>query len=226
MQLGVFLDRDGVLNRPVVREGRPFAPTSLEQFELLPGVSQACSRMRERGLVLIVVTNQPDVARGVSSQELVERMHQKLRESVPLDDIRVCFHDSLAGCNCRKPRPGLLVDAAKDWKVDLCSSFMVGDRWRDIDAGQAAGCRTIFIDHAYRESLRSAPDRRVASLSEAVDWILKQAERAGMLEMYRNPLIRGFTTNPTLMRKAGISDYRAFAKEIVRAVPDRPISFE
>jgi D-glycero-D-manno-heptose 1,7-bisphosphate phosphatase len=165
-----------VLNRPLVREGKPFAPTSLEQFELLPGVSQACSRMRERGLVVIVVTNQPDVARGVSSRELVERMHRKLRESVPLDDIRVCFHDSVDGCNCRKPRPGMLVDAARDWKVDLSSSFMVGDRWRDIDAGQAAGCRTIFIDHAYRESLRSAPDRRVASLSEAVDWILREAD--------------------------------------------------
>jgi D-glycero-D-manno-heptose 1,7-bisphosphate phosphatase len=165
-----------VLNRPLVREGKPFAPTSLEQFELLPGVSQACSRMRERGLVVIVVTNQPDVARGVSSRELVERMHRKLRESVPLDDIRVCFHDSVDGCNCRKPRPGMLVDAARDWKVDLSCSFMVGDRWRDIDAGQAAGCRTIFIDHAYRESLRSAPDRRVASLSEAVDWILREAD--------------------------------------------------
>ncbi len=179
MGRGVFLDRDGVLNRPVVREGRPFAPTSLEQFELLPGVSQACSRLREQGLVLIVVTNQPDVARGVLSREQVEQMHQKLRELVPLDDIRICFHDGPDRCDCRKPRPGLLLEAARDWKLDLYESFMVGDRWRDIDAGRAAGCRTIFIDYAYRESLRSSPDWRVLSLPEAVDWILKEANREG-----------------------------------------------
>ncbi len=179
MRRGVFLDRDGVLNRPVIREGKPFAPTSLEQFELLPGVAQACSRLREQGLVLIVVTNQPDVARGTLSREHLEQMHQKLRESVPLDDIRVCFHDGSHRCDCRKPRPGLLLESARDWKVDLSESFMVGDRWRDIDAGRAAGCRTIFVDYTYRELLRSSPDWRVASLPEAVDWILKQANREG-----------------------------------------------
>ena len=248
----VFLDRDGVLNRAIVREGKPYPPASLAELEILPGAVEACAALREAGFLLIAVTNQPDVARGTQRREIVEAIHQVLRTHLPLDDIRVCYHDDVDHCPCRKPKPGLLLEAARDWDIDLSASFMVGDRWKDIEAGRRAGCKTVFVDYDYVEREPDNPDHRANSLIEAVDWILQHriqpmekgtamtksladlsvkifadgADKAGMLELYRNPLIKGFTTNPTLMRKAGVSDYRAFAREIIAAIPDRPISFE
>jgi transaldolase len=250
MRRAVFLDRDGVLNRAIVRNGKPYPPSGPAELEVLPGVIDACIALRAAGFLLVVVTNQPDVARGTQRRELVEAINDALRAQVPLDDIRVCYHDEPDGCTCRKPRPGLLLQAARDGQIDLANSFLVGDRWRDIEAGHRAGCTTILINYGYTEAQQSAPDCYVRSLPEAADWILNQrkascertnmkaltelkvkiyadgADRAGMLELYRNPLIRGFTTNPTLMCKAGVSDYRAFAHDIIQAIPDRPISFE
>jgi D-glycero-D-manno-heptose 1,7-bisphosphate phosphatase len=168
----VFLDRDGVLNKAVVRDGRPYPPSSLAELELLPGVEAALHRLRAEGCRLVVVTNQPDVARGAQSQKTVELMHAWLRERLPLDDIRVCYHDDRDDCSCRKPRPGLLLDAARDHHIDLTRSFMVGDRWRDVEAGRRAGCRTVLVDCCYDEPLPNPPDARVASLSQAVDWIV------------------------------------------------------
>ncbi len=168
----VFLDRDGVLNRAVVRDGRPWAPREVAEFEILPGVPEACRQLRDAGFWLVVTTNQPEVARGFIRPESLEAMHQVLRSKVPVDDIRVCFHASDGECQCRKPLPGLLLDAARDWRIDLEKSFMVGDRWRDIDAGHAAGCRTLFIDYGYSESLNQLPDWRVHSLPEATAQIL------------------------------------------------------
>jgi D-glycero-D-manno-heptose 1,7-bisphosphate phosphatase len=177
MRRAVFLDRDGVLNRALVRDGLPYAPKTLEEFELLPGVKDACLRLRQGGFLLIVVTNQPDIARGIQTTSSLDEMHQVLRESVPVDDILVCSHDNSDRCQCRKPLPGLLLTAAQKWDVRLEASFVVGDRWRDIDAGVAAGCTTIFLDHGYREPLRAAPDWKAHSLPEATDWILKQLPR-------------------------------------------------
>ena len=168
----VFLDRDGVLNRPVVREGKPHPPDSVEQLEILPGVADALLRLRAAGFRLVVVTNQPDVARGRQSRDVVERINTLLCGSLPLDEVRTCYHDDGDGCGCRKPKAGLLLDAAREHRIDLSASFMVGDRWRDIDAGQQAGCRTVLIDYQYREALRAQPDARANSLSEAADWIL------------------------------------------------------
>jgi transaldolase len=246
----VFLDRDGVINRAIVRGGKPYPPADILQLEVLPGVAQALERLRAAGFRLIVVTNQPDVARGVQTRETVEAIHAELlARGLPLDDFRVCYHDDDDDCACRKPKPGLLLAAAQEEGLDLTSSFLVGDRWRDIEAGKRAGCTTLFIDYRYVELERSQPDVRVRSLAEAANWILgctgqkgatgfmnindlkvkifaDGADKAGMLEMYRQPHIKGFTTNPTLMRKAGISDYKAFALDILKVIPDRPISFE
>ena len=169
----VFLDRDGVLNRAIVREGKPYPPSGLAEFEVLPGVVDACTALRAAGFLLIVVTNQPDVARGTQRREVVEAINDALRAQVPLDDIRACYHDEADGCTCRKPRPGLLLEAARDWQIDLTSSFVVGDRWKDIEAGQRAGCTTILIDYGYAEAQQSVPDHCVRSLAEAADWILK-----------------------------------------------------
>ena len=172
----VFLDRDGVLNRPVVREGRPYPPQSLDEFALYDGVAEACTMLKDAGFLLIVVTNQPDVGRGTQSRAAVEAMHTKLRDTVPsLDGIEVCFHagnESDAPCDCRKPRPGMLLRAAAAHEIDLAQSYLVGDRWRDVDCAYAAGCRAVFIDHGYQESLRKKPHFTAASLSEAAQIIL------------------------------------------------------
>src|SRR5438093_11839405 len=122
MKRAVFLDRDGVLNRATVRNGRPYAPISLDEFELLPGVMEAATRLRTAGFLLIVVTNQPDVATGAISGGALDAIHRKLRAWLPLDDIKVCRHVDADGCPCRKPRPGMLLEAAREWSVDLNGS--------------------------------------------------------------------------------------------------------
>ena len=173
MKRAVFLDRDGVLNRSVVRAGRPYAPTSLDEFELLPGVLEALTNLRTAGFVLVVVTNQPDLATGRIRPEVAEAIHQKLRALLPLDDIKVCGHVDEDDCSCRKPRPGMLLEAARDWSIDLYRSFIVGDRWRDVAAGKAAGCKTIFVDYGYAERQKDPPDFVVTSLPEAAKIILQ-----------------------------------------------------
>jgi D-glycero-D-manno-heptose 1,7-bisphosphate phosphatase len=173
----VFLDRDGVINRPVIRNGRPYPPPDEGALEILPGVENALARLHEAGFHLVVVTNQPDVARGTQTREAIDRMHARLSAALPLDDIRVCLHDDGDGCACRKPKPGLLEDAARQADLSLTDSFMVGDRWRDIEAGQRAGCTTVFIDWGYEERRPENPDAVVGSLPEAADWILTRAGR-------------------------------------------------
>ena len=163
----VFLDRDGVINRPLLIQGRPLPPATLAEFELLPGVPPALEMLKTRGYWLIVVTNQPDVARGSGCRTTIDRMHEVLRQRLPLDAILTCFHDDADGCECRKPRPGMLLRAAEDLDLDLARSFMVGDRWRDVEAGRRAGCGTFFVDRGYDEAAPSAFDYRVGSLPEA-----------------------------------------------------------
>ncbi len=170
----VFLDRDGVINHAFVRDGKPFPPPTLQDLEILPGVPEALHDLKSHGFKLLVVTNQPDVGRGKQSMQSLEAMHQALRASLPLDDILVCCHTDQDNCECRKPKPGMLLEAAKKHSVDLASSFMVGDRWRDIEAGYNAGCKTILIDYGYSEKPPDRePDLRVASLREAADWIIR-----------------------------------------------------
>jgi len=169
----VFLDRDGVLNRSVVRGGKPFPPASVEELEILPGVPEALTKLKESGFLLIGATNQPDVARGTQSREVVEKIHVARLSALPLDEILVCYHDDSDNCRCRKPQPGLLLEAAEKYSISLESSFMVGDRWKDIQAGRNAGCRTVFIDYGYAEKYPgNPPDFTASSLIGAVDWIL------------------------------------------------------
>jgi len=168
----VFLDRDGVLNRAVFRDGQPGPPRTLDELAVLPGVPEALLRLRAAGYLLIVATNQPDVARGRQRPEVIEAMHASLRARLPLDEIRACYHDDADGCRCRKPEPGMLVEAARAWDVELASSFMVGDRGRDIEAGRRAGCTTLLVTGVPEEGEGCRPDRRVADLREAAEVIL------------------------------------------------------
>lgn len=175
----VFLDRDGVINRALVRDGKPYPPSSLAEFEILPGVAEACAKLKAAGFLLVVATNQPDVGRGTIPQETVEVLHAHMRRELPLDGVEVCYHPGRGAseCDCRKPKPGMLLRAAQELNIDLVSSFMVGDRWRDIDCGHAAGCTTILIDYNYDEALRKAPIHRVKSLLEAADIIVSQSRK-------------------------------------------------
>lgn len=175
----VFLDRDGVLNRAILEKGQARPPATLEEVEILPGVPEALQALKARGYWLIVVTNQPDVARGRQSRAVVEAINALLQERLPLDKVLVCYHDDADGCECRKPRPGLLLRAAEQHGINLAHSYMVGDRWKDIEAGARAGCKTILIDYAYSEPVTSQPDHIVNSLPLAVDWILQQSRSAG-----------------------------------------------
>ena len=173
MLRAVFLDRDGVINRAMIREGRPYPPGSVAELEILPGVAEALGKLREAGFLLIVVTNQPDVARGMQTRENIEAIHARLLAELPLDEIMTCYHDG-DSCECRKPKPGALLDAKRRCSIDLEHSFMIGDRWRDIEAGQRAGCTCVFIDYGYNERQPDGPFIRVSSLAEAADWILAQ----------------------------------------------------
>ena len=173
MRRAVFLDRDGVLNEPIVHNGRPYPPASLAELKLFPDASPALARLKTAGFLLLVVTNQPDVARGRQSREIVDAMHARMSAALPIDDFFVCWHDDADRCGCRKPLPGLLYSAADRHEVDLRRSFLIGDRWRDIDAGAAAGCRTVLIDRQYDERQpQYRPDYRTASMTAAADWIL------------------------------------------------------
>ncbi|HWA46094.1 MAG TPA: HAD-IIIA family hydrolase [Hypericibacter adhaerens] len=169
----VFFDRDGTLNRAVIREGRPYPPARLEDMVLMPGAVEALRRLKAAGLFLAVATNQPDVAKGLTSRAAVESMNAWLAARLPIDHVEVCWCLEGPDCKCYKPLPGMLFDAAARHNIRLDQSFMVGDRWRDIGAGKAAGCFTIWLRNDY-DTPRAEPDRTVSSLAEAADIILQR----------------------------------------------------
>ncbi len=174
----VFLDRDGVLNRAMVREGKPYPPASVEEVEILPGVLEALQRLKVAGFVLIVVSNQPDVGRGTTSREVVEGINAYLLKYLPVDRFIMCYHDSGDNCDCRKPQPGMLTAGAEEFGVEMASSYMVGDRWRDVEAGKRAGCTTVFVDYGYSEvSGNSSANYSCKSAVEGLDWILSMESK-------------------------------------------------
>jgi len=169
----VFLDRDGVLNEPVVVEGRPLPPDSVTELVLTPGVEAACAELRRAGFLLILVTNQPDIARGTRDRATVDEINDELRRRLALDDVLVCPHDDDDRCACRKPLPGMILEGAARWGVGLPASVMVGDRWRDVEAGRGAGCRTVLLARDYDERPASGADLIVDTLADAVPWIVE-----------------------------------------------------
>lgn len=168
----VFFDRDGVLNAALVRERKPYPPRSVDDLEIDTDAEAVVARLRQRSFESIVFTNQPDVARGALQRSDVETIHRRLGARVAIDAFYVCYHDDADACACRKPEPGMLLSASTDRGIDLRRSYVVGDRWRDIEAGRRAGCRTIWIDRNYDERPPDKPDCRVSSLLEAYEWIV------------------------------------------------------
>lgn len=170
----VFLDRDGVLNRARVRGGRPFPPASLAELEILDEAVTACALLREAAFVLVCVTNQPDIIRGAVNPWDVHAINAQVRDVLRLEAVMTCPHDESDNCDCRKPNPGLLLRAADEFGLELGASFMVGDRWRDVEAGKRAGCQTVFIDYNYAEQQPFAPHYTTRSVLDAAHWILSQ----------------------------------------------------
>ena len=169
----VFLDRDGVINQAIIKKGKPYPPNSLSELKIISGVQEALQNLKAAGFLLIIITNQPDVARGITNKSTVEKINNNLKQNLLLDDIFICYHDDQDKCNCRKPLPGLILQAANKYDIDLNTSFMVGDRWRDVKAGQKAGCKTIWVSAGYNEQkLKLSPDFEVKSLKEGSDLIL------------------------------------------------------
>ncbi len=173
----VFLDRDGVINAAIVRDGKPFAPKSVDELKILPGVPEALERLRAAGFLSVIVTNQPDVALGNISRSAIETMHAWLLKKLPIDAVKVCYHADADRCACRKPKPGMILDAARELGIDLAASYLVGDRWRDVAAGQTAGCEVLFIDYGYREKQPDKPYVAVKSLPDAAGVILRSDQR-------------------------------------------------
>jgi D-glycero-D-manno-heptose 1,7-bisphosphate phosphatase len=176
MRQSVFLDRDGVLNSTEVRNGRPYAPTKFQDFHIFPEAVDALSYLIDKKFTLAVVTNQPDVGNGKVKKEIVDQMNAELLSKLPISMIKVCYHSQTADCFCRKPKPGMILEAALDLQTDVSNCYMIGDRWSDVSAGKAAGCTTIFIDNNYTEKLTDQPDFIVNSLAAAVDTIIAKNE--------------------------------------------------
>ena len=171
----MFLDRDGRLNRQVVRDGKPYAPERLEDFRLLDGVPEGCRALKAAGFLLVVATNQPDVGRGTVERSVVESMHARLLELVPeIDRVEVCYDPGRGEESLRrKPAPGMLLDAARALGIELGRSWMIGDRWKDVECGRNAGVRTVFIDYGYSDEHDAGADFTVRSFPEAVSAVLR-----------------------------------------------------
>ena len=172
MKKGAFLDRDGVINRSILVDGVPKPPVSIREVEILDGVVEAIEKLKENNFVPVVITNQPDVARGLTTRSEVDSINAFIGGKTGIEYFYTCFHDDDDQCSCRKPAPGLIFRSAKELNLDISNSFMIGDRWRDISAGQAAGCASFFIDYSYSEKSPETPFTTVYSLLEAVQMMI------------------------------------------------------
>ncbi len=161
-----FLDRDGVINKSLIRSGIPVPPRDYGEVTIIEGVTDSLNLFRKNGIIPVVITNQPDVSRGITTMETAESINELIRHLTGIEHFYICFHDNFDNCNCRKPKTGLILNAVRDLKINLGDSFVVGDRWRDIKAGQSLGMRSYFIDYSYGETEPEPPFMRVSSLRE------------------------------------------------------------
>lgn len=167
-QKAIFLDRDGVINRTVFRRGAQRAPDHMGEWVWVDGVQSVLQALHARGYLLVVCTNQPDVPRGWQKREQVDAFHERIVRELPVARVYACFHDNADACSCRKPLPGMLLQARAEFGIAVEDSYMIGDRPSDIQAGQAAGCRTILYDEQGTTVCPGTvrPDHRIQHLSE------------------------------------------------------------
>lgn len=166
MVKAVFLDRDGIINVTQVINKKPVAIRAFEQFVFVEGIQKAIDKFIKIGYTIFVVTNQPDISRGKIKIEEVEKINRHILHELPIKKIYMCTHDYYDNCECKKPKAGMLFSAKKEYDVELKSSWIIGDRWSDIEAGKNAGCKTIFVDYGYDEKLKSNPDIIVKNVKE------------------------------------------------------------
>ncbi len=176
----VFLDRDGVIIKTKIKNGQPYAINSILEIELIDGVIDGLKLLKSFGFLLFIVTNQPDVGFGTQMKESVESIHRWLMDKLPLDEIAVCYSRSEEDGGSRyKPSPEMLNELAHKFNTDLSQSFLIGDRWRDIGAGENAGCKTIFIDYSYEEPNPFTPTWTVPSFVKAIEIIEAEVKEIG-----------------------------------------------
>jgi D-glycero-D-manno-heptose 1,7-bisphosphate phosphatase len=178
MKQAVFLDRDGVVVVPEARNGRGYAPRRLEDYRFYHDARESLSRLKRAGFLLVVVTNQPDVGKGLISHAVIEEMHGRLVRELRVDAVKACTHRQGENCPCRKPAPGMLLEAIREFDLNPSDCFMVGDRASDITAGRAVGCRGIFIERGYTEPMPQDAHFIVTSMAEAADVVLRHSRRA------------------------------------------------
>jgi D-glycero-D-manno-heptose 1,7-bisphosphate phosphatase len=172
MNKAVFLDRDGVINNVIFRNGnnlKPIAPWSMKEFRLIPGIEKPLLDLSKSGFKLFIVTNQPDIGNGVISQAFVEMVNENILSNLPIDEIKICPHVDLNGCDCRKPKSGMITSLAKKWDIDCKESFMIGDTWKDIESGKKTCATTILLEKHYNTNVEA--DYTASNLSQAVEII-------------------------------------------------------
>jgi D-glycero-D-manno-heptose 1,7-bisphosphate phosphatase len=167
----VFWDRDGVINYPVIINNVSHPPDCVEHLRLVFGIRQLMDKICKMGFLNIVFTNQPDWKRKLQTKEDIEKINNAIIEYLPLDDLFTCFHDNYDNCECRKPKPGMLLEAQKKYSIDFSHSWVVGDMPTDIEAGKAVGCKTILVDNGFKFSKPCSPDYIVKSIEEIEDII-------------------------------------------------------
>jgi D-glycero-D-manno-heptose 1,7-bisphosphate phosphatase len=163
-----FFDRDGVLNKAIIKNGKPYPPTSLAELEVVEGSIETLQKLKEKEFKIFVITNQPDVSRGRSEKKKIEEMNKYLQDIMPIDHVYTCYHDDHHQCNCRKPKPGMIIDASRQHNIDLSLSFVVGDRWKDIEAGNSAGCKCFYLDFDYNEKKAKDYYKKINYITEIV----------------------------------------------------------
>lgn len=184
----VFLDRDGVINEVVFRDGRPASPRTLDEFRLCEGVGPALAQLAEAGFRLFVVSNQPDIARGFLAPSVLHTISERIQSILPVERVLTCIHDDADSCACRKPKPGMLQDVAFSEGIDLSRSFIIGDSWRDVQAGAHAGCRTILLQRPYNRGVQA--DYLVEGLAKAAQLVLGEPKHGDSDSLVRHRLSR------------------------------------
>ena len=179
MYKGLFLDRDGVVNHSVIRYNKPYAPLNIKQVKIIPAIKNVIKFAKKNGFKVFIITNQPDVSRGLTKKEKVEEINKFInKELCDVDYIFTCYHDNQDQCECRKPKPGAFIALSQKYNIDLTKSIMVGDRAKDIEAAKNANCSSVFIDYGYNEIKPTDQTYTINAVDELLCCLKKHFEQS------------------------------------------------